>query len=228
MIADAGGTTALRAALDKLDLALDELGRLFGVENDRARLALQGLEEDGAELHRLDGMLAEWQDEVDAFDALRLHGDELFHSNLLAWLLDPRGSHGLGDHFLQGFLAACGASRAISAANRPSTIVRRERSLELDGGYGRLDIWMLNQEANFVCAVENKIWASEGEGQLAWYRRALAQDHHGQCVHLVFLTPRGVRPDDPAGAGALDHHVLHGHSAAGGGDHRGRGGCCKR
>ena len=198
MIADAGETAALMAALEELDLDLDELGRLFGVENDRARLALERLEGDSCEIDRLDGMLAEWRDEVDVFDALRLHGDEQFHSNLLAWLLDPKGGHGLGDHFLQGFLAACGASRAIRAADGPSTIVRREKSLELDGEYGRLDIWMLNDSANFVCAVENKVWASEGEGQLAWYRRAQARDHHGQRVHRVFLTPRGVSPDDPA------------------------------
>ena len=185
------------AALGELDLDLDELGRLFVVENDRARLVLERLAEDGCDLDRLDGMLAEWRDEVDVFDALGLHGGEQFHSNVLAWLLDPRGSHGLGDHFLQGFLAASGASRAIRAADRPSTIVRREKSIELDGDYGRLDIWMLNQEANFVCAVENKVWASEGEGQLAWYRKVLARDHHGQRVHRVFLTPRGARPDDP-------------------------------
>ena len=197
MIADAGETAELKAALDEMDLDLDELGQVFGVENDRARLALERLEGDSGELGRLDGMLVEWQDEVDDFDALGLHGDEPFHSNLLAWLLDPKGSHGLGDHFLQGFLAACGASRAIRAADRPSTIVRREKSLELDGEYGRLDIWMLNVGANFVCAVENKVWASEGEGQLAWYRRALARDHHGHPVHLVFLTPQGVSPDDP-------------------------------
>ena len=178
-------------------MALDGLGQLFAVENDRARLALERLEEDGADLDRLDGMLARWRGEVDVFDALRLHGDEQFHSNLLAWLLDPRGSHGLGDHFLQRFLTASGAPRAIRAAHRPSTTVWREKSLELHGEYGRLDIWMLNVGANFVCAVENKVWASEGEGQLAWYRRVLVLDHDGQCVHLVFLTPRGVPPDDP-------------------------------
>ena len=197
MIADAGETTARMTELGELDLALDDLGQLFAVENDRARLALEGLEEDGADLHRLDGMLARWRGEVDVFDALRLHGDEQFHSNLLAWLLDPRGSHGLGDLFLRRFLAAGGASRAIGAADVPSTMVRREKSLEFHGEYGRLDIWMLNMDANFVCAIENKVWAPESGDQLAWYRKVLACDHPGQRVHRVFLTPRGVPPDDP-------------------------------
>ena len=189
--------TALLVALEELDGSLDELGQLFAVENDRARLALERLEEDGADLIRLDGMLTQWRDEVDVFDALRLHGDEQFHSNLLAWLLDPRGNHGLGDHFLQRFLVASGASRATPAAHRPSTVVRREKSLEFHGGYGRLDIWMFNGDVDFVCAVENKVWATESGDQLAWYRKVLARDHPDQRVHRVFLTPRGVPPDDP-------------------------------
>ena len=188
---------ALLAALEELDGSLDELGELFAVEDDRARLALERLEEDGADLDRLDEMLLERRDEVDLFDALRLDGSEEFHSNLLAWLLDPRGSHGLADHFLQRFLAASGAARAIPAAHRPSTVVRREKSLECHGEYGRLDIWIFNGDANFVCAVENKIWATESGNQLAWYRRVLACDYPGQPVHRVFLTPRGVPPDDP-------------------------------
>ena len=50
--------TALLVALEELDGSLDELRRLFAVEDDRARLALERLEEEGADLHRLDGMQA--------------------------------------------------------------------------------------------------------------------------------------------------------------------------
>ena len=189
--------TALVAALGELDASLDELRELFNAENEKTRLSLRGLEEDGADLIRLAGMLAGWRDEVDLFDALGLHGDELFHSNLLAWLLNPVGSHGLGDRFLQGFLAASGVPRAMRAMHRPSTVVQREKSLECDGEYGRLDVWMINESANFVCAVENKVWATEGEGQLAWYRKVLARDYPNHRVHFVFLTRLGAPPDDP-------------------------------
>ena len=187
----------LLAALEELDVSLDELRELFEAEDGNVCLALQRLEEDGADLVRLDGMLAGWLDEVDVFDVLRLDGSEEFHSNFLAWVLDPKGSHGLGDHFLQGFLAASSASGVISAANRPSTTVRREKSLELAGGYGRLDIRILNENAKFVCAIENKVWAPESGNQLAWYRRVLEHDHPDYRIHRVFLTPRGVKPDDP-------------------------------
>ena len=197
MSAEEIGQAALLGALEELDSSLDELRELLDGEDADIVLALGRLEEDGANLIRLGEMLAEWQEEVDIFDVLSLHGDEQFHSNLLAWLLDPKGTHGLGDHFLQGFLAVSGASRAIRAPDRLSTTVHREKSLELDGGYGRLDIRILNESANFVCAVENKVWASESGDQLAWYRGVLARDHDGQTVHRVFLTPRGVQPDNP-------------------------------
>ena len=59
MIADAGETTALMTELGELDLALEELGQLFTVEDDRARQALARLEEDGVDLDRSDGMLAQ-------------------------------------------------------------------------------------------------------------------------------------------------------------------------
>ena len=45
--------------LGELNLALDELGRRLAVEDDWARLALERLEGDGADLDRSDGMLAQ-------------------------------------------------------------------------------------------------------------------------------------------------------------------------
>ena len=187
----------LMAALEELDGPLDELQELLEAEDGKSRLALQRLEEDGADLVRLDEMLSEWRDEVDIFDVLGLDSSEEFHSTFLAWLLDPKGSHGLGDHFLQGFLAVSGAPRAIRAGDRPSTTIRREKHVALDGGRGRLDIRILNESAQFVCAIENKIRAPESGNQLAWYRKVLEHDHPDCRVHRVFLTPRGVMPDDP-------------------------------
>ena len=187
----------LMAALEELDGPLDELQELLEAEDGKSRLALQRLEEDGADLVRLDEMLSEWRDEVDIFDVLGLDSSEEFHSTFLAWLLDPKGSHGLGDHFLQGFLAVSGAPRAIRAGDRPSTTIRREKHVALDGGRGRLDIRILNESARFLCAIENKIRAPESGNQLAWYRKVLEHDHPDCRVHRVFLTPRGVMPDDP-------------------------------
>ena len=61
--------------------------------------ALQRLILDG-DLERLEDLLAEFN----LFDVLSIARQETQHSAFLAWLLDPRGSHGLRDYFLRGFL----------------------------------------------------------------------------------------------------------------------------
>ena len=53
------------------------------------------------DLERLEDLLAEFN----PFDVLKVERRETQHSALLAWLLDPRGSHGLRDYFLRRFLS---------------------------------------------------------------------------------------------------------------------------
>ena len=164
---------------------------------DKTRQALLSLEGGNADLNQAKQMLAAQNMERDVFDQLGLHYKEDFHSNFLAWLLDPQGSHGLGEGFLRNFLARSGAGfHVINAANRASTKVTRERYIELDGGSGRLDIQVLNEEAEFVCAIENKVWSGEGEDQLAFYWRVLHKYYPDHRIHLVFLTPTGIPPVD--------------------------------
>ena len=42
--------------------------------------------------------------EPNIFDILRVSSQEIRHSNFLAWLLNPKGSHGLGSYFLKRIL----------------------------------------------------------------------------------------------------------------------------
>ncbi len=48
--------------------------------------------------------LNEWLGGVNIFDVLKVSRAEIRHSNMLAWLLDPKESHGFGTAFLDGFL----------------------------------------------------------------------------------------------------------------------------
>ena len=181
--------------LEELDVDLVELGQLLHQADGELELALLRLEEDGEDLDRLRSMLEERQGEVDVFYELHQHDKELFHSDMLAWLLNPRGSHGLGDRFLRGFLRLFHGRPPISAADRPATRVAREVHLNYEGESGRLDILIENSRANYVCAIENKVWAREGENQLPWYRKVLTDEYAGN-VDLVFLTPDGRAPEE--------------------------------
>lgn len=46
------------------------------------------------------------QSEVNILEILQVETTEIRHSNILAWLLDPEESHGLGDSFLRGIIKA--------------------------------------------------------------------------------------------------------------------------
>ena len=73
--------------------------------------ALQALVVD-SDLERLEDLLAEFN----LFDVLKIERRERQHSALLAWLLDPHGSHGLRDYFLRRFLSEA-AAEAREARN---------------------------------------------------------------------------------------------------------------
>ncbi len=186
----------LTGALEELEDDLGELERLFIRQDEAARRSLRHLEEDGEALERLAAIAVGWEEEVDVFRTLGLDGTERFHSNFLAWLLRPGDNHGLGDYFLKEFLTGIGAAGAVGAGVRQSTTVQREQHLEHDGGSGFLDIRILNEQAKFLCVVENKVWASESGNQLAFYRKALDEDYPGYTIRLVFLTPKEEIPQD--------------------------------
>ena len=119
-------------------------------------------------LAELKCLAAEQHQGLDIFDVLQIHHLEYVHSNFLAWLLDPRQSHGIESHFLRSFL-----SRTVDAAQQqvvctmsPDRIHSTDWSeTEVLREWRYIDILILNRKEGFVCAIENKIWAEEGFGE---------------------------------------------------------------
>ena len=156
------------------------------------------------DLARLAELLAERSAGIDAFDFISrlysgsgvpwLWSSEEFHSNLLAWLLDPNENHGLGDRFLKGFLSRTGAPSKIQSADWMQATVMREWENYVDGQLGYLDLLVLAETGDpkgCLLAIENKIFSEEHSGQLTRYRMALADRYPELCRHHVFLSPDG-------------------------------------
>lgn len=140
----------------------------------------------------------EWTlSEFNLFRLLSLDGYEGTHSTVLAWLLNPRESHRLGDAFLRGFLSATTALE-LSGADLAAARVQREWYNNVDGQTGYLDILILDEERRFLCAIENKVWSWEHSGQLTRYRRALETDYPDFTRFYLFLSPGGVSAYDVA------------------------------
>jgi hypothetical protein len=132
------------------------------------------------------------------FNIFDFFGDqrkELFHSHFLAYLFDPKESHGQGHLFLETFfetLPCYFPDPKLSAEliRQGTWIVEREVITR----FGRLDIVLRNPQIGALFVIENKVDAGEQSEQLARYGDYLAQtqlkkDNPNQG--LIFLTIDG-------------------------------------
>jgi len=110
--------------------------------------------------------------------------NELAHSKLLAWLLDPAEAHGLGREFLRRFmLEAVGVDPPSTSDIRVST--------ELTRSAGRFDILIEGRE--WCLVVENKVDWIASEDQHERYE-GYCKSLRGKKAWLVYVTPDSAAP----------------------------------
>lgn len=144
---------------------------------------------------------------VDVFAVLGLHGSEDPHTEFLAWLLDPAGSHGAGDRFFRRFLGLIGHADARRLARLPGDLnVSVETQYSLDTGCcpDLLVAVRETRQSGVIFLVEAKIHAGpttgrrrgkdgefvEGEDQLKRYADIVEQKGLSK---LVLERPFGGR-----------------------------------
>lgn len=132
---------------------------------------------------------------------MRMEGMELRHSAILAWLLDPRETHGLQDKFLRAFL--CEAMRGQSEKGSPTALEISQadlRDADVRREWQNIDIFILLPRLNWVFIIENKFYSNQHEGQLAKYAervRSIFEPHEGHLkVRGIFLTLHDEPPQD--------------------------------
>jgi len=103
--------------------------------------------------------------------------DEMFHSRLIGWLLNPSGRHGLGDRFLRAFLAEAWPRSGVSDVTGLTVEARADLVMTLE---------------SLVIVIENKLDAGEGADQCERLYWPWAQDPIE--TRWVFLTPSGREP----------------------------------
>jgi hypothetical protein len=122
-----------------------------------------------------------------------LRRNELRNAAVLAWLLDPRGSHGHGTVILGGILSA--AAEQIPSWPLHGTDLSRVRAhteeCPLGSDRDRVDIAI--DGPDFVLFVEVKIDAVEGKHQLCRYAEAARDKAHAwrkEHALVIYLSPR--------------------------------------
>jgi len=130
------------------------------------------------------------EEALNSFNPLEVMGvvhRELQHSNVLGWLLDPSGSHKMGNYFLKGFITELD----MSGAERIELLLSDPNKVEVRREWENIDIVIAGREPSFAIIIENKVWAGRtGADQLLRYRKKAEQllgDFDRQ--YFVFLTP---------------------------------------
>ena len=138
--------------------------------------------------------------EPSIFRVLRLQREEGVHSDMLRWLLDPEGWHGLGAGFARRFLATCmtrAAEGSAASIGLPEAIEVQQVFREFSTGDGPVDILVkgLAGGAPLVLAIENKVDSPEELGQVARYASALGRRFRDHSLVVVLLSPNGRKPN---------------------------------
>jgi hypothetical protein len=148
------------------------------------------------------------------FHLLGVQDRERSHAEFLRWLLDPRGSHGMGSAPLRRFFLLAASSVApgvmvdtvdIDGFDLDSVEVVTEVQID---GKRRLDIAVLDEQERPLMIIEYKVDAAEGEDQTKLYATWAAGKQLNLAGRevlplLVFLCPD--RDDDTAPAPPFIH-----------------------
>ncbi|WP_427948696.1 PD-(D/E)XK nuclease family protein [Acinetobacter sp.] len=132
------------------------------------------------------------KEEVNLMDILNISHRELQHSNFLAWLFNPQETHGLGDYVLKEFIKIyfkeneyqnLGGDSGLSVfdfieLNLDDLIIKREHK--------NIDLLFLSKNNKFCMIIENKIYSSEGEGQLKKYREYVESEYNNY-KHKIYI-----------------------------------------
>jgi hypothetical protein len=121
----------------------------------------------------------------DFFGILRIAFDEVRHCRMLEWLLDPVGSHGLGERFLRSFLADVAIATGDSARFTDEDLSDVRVISEEPRGLVRADLVIYGP--TWTVLIEAKIRAGEERDQGS----RLEEGWRDEAPYLVFLTRSG-------------------------------------
>lgn len=121
---------------------------------------------------------------------LRIEQAEIRHSNVMAWLLNPQKSHGLGQAFLRRVLST------ILLDNESSTIKLTPARMELMNmldveirrEWKNIDLLAISESNKWVLLVENKIKSKATKRQLIKYIEIVQKEFPKFTIIPVLLT----------------------------------------
>lgn len=130
------------------------------------------------------------------FEAVGIVRQETKHSRFLAFLLDPKASHGLGEQFLRRFISGLIENHPAPGVSLLKVATSDLHDAKVICERDHFDISVELPSLGLLLVVENKIDAAESEDQLTGYRD-LATNRYGGLKFLgCFLTRDGYQGQD--------------------------------
>ena len=126
---------------------------------------------------------------------------EIRHSNVLAWLLDPEGSHGLGDVALRRVLSnmLLESDADVGGISAAQVELMDFADIEVRREWQNIDVLVIDHRNDLVVLIENKIRSGESKGQLERYRELVGKEFPGSKLVPVFLTLSGSEASEGIG-----------------------------
>lgn len=138
------------------------------------------------------------------FNILGVSRTEIRHSNFLAWILDPNGSHGLGRLFISRFMREVAQNDIATDVDELEIDEFDFSNVEIRREWKNIDLLLIFKD--LVVCIENKVDSQEHSNQLSRYKRIVEQNFPDQRKVFVYLTPFG---DDPVGKLDKEFYVPH-------------------
>ena len=135
--------------------------------------------------------------EFNPFKVLRIQDHEIRHSNVLAWLIDPNGHHGLGDTVFKNFLFEILKDHMVLGTLRIEDVIGASfEDLYVLREWRKIDILAVSETNDTLMVIENKVNADESKKQLGDYVKIINEhDKYGKYKKVfVFLTLDGTAP----------------------------------
>jgi hypothetical protein len=166
--------------------------------SDKTLNALSNLVVNCPELTEVESLLGRFN----LFRVLKFEDGEIRHSNVLAWLLDPKESHGFGDMFLRRFLMLSlndseNGLRDLDPVDIDSADIK---IVEVWREWNHIDITVKIQtlDESWVVAIENKVNSQQHSDQLLRYRKIIESYFPEEKKLFLFLCKNREEPEDDA------------------------------
>jgi len=135
--------------------------------------------------------------EFNPLNILDIERYEIRHSNVLAWLLNPNGNHGLGEKFLKKVIS--GILLENEEIDVPFSIAQLQSfnfyDTQVFREHKNIDILVVSRSNKFILLMENKVLSKGDYSQLLKYRERIQAEFPNYTVLSVLLELSGSEID---------------------------------